>query len=303
MNYISASAARSLDILCRRLRAFLHKRDFVEIHSPVLIRSQRGHIDPMVGSQNGQHRLRPCMELKLRSAIASGLSAVFEIGPCFRPADLPGQFQHPEFYMLELFKRDLDFDSIVALTRDLLVAAVGKSDIEFERIDVSEWFKTTYGIDIELDDRTLREQLVERELVPNDMRDLPVYHAVNYVVGKFLERGIGTPERPALLHSFPACTVCLAARKSYRPKVIDRFEVFVRGIEVAHGFVDEMDAANLLYRMRENGAEFVDEAFTKLLESGQLPPTAGVGFGIERLMIAFFGVVSIEELLHENQFC
>lgn len=303
MNYISASAARSIDILCRRLRTFLHDRGFVEIHTPVLIRSEGGRIDPMASAQNGHHQLRPCMELKLRSAIASGLPAVFEIGPCFRQADLPGQFQHPEFYMLELFKRDVEFSGLVSLTRDLLVAAVGKSDIEFERIDVSEWFKTTYGVDIEMDDDSLREQLVEREIVPNDLRDLPTYHAVDYVVGKFLERGIGTPERPALLHSFPTCTVCLAARKTDRPKVIDRFEVFVRGIEVAHGFVDEMDAVNLLDRMRENGADFVDEAFIKLIESGQLPPTAGVGVGIERLMIAFFGVSSIEELLHENQFC
>lgn len=302
MNQISAPMAKSRDFLCRRLRSFLHEMGFVEINSPVLLRALPGNSDVRLSIGPEDYELRQCMELKLRSALSEGLSAVFEIGPCFRPSDLAAKHSHPEFYMLELFKSEIEYSELVELTRNLLIIASDNQDLQFEPINVSRWLEQELGVEILEDGSLVLSHLIERGLVPQNLTGLPVFHAVNHLLEKHLEKKCGTRERPALLYDYPACTICLARRSTTRPAIIKRFEVFVEGIEIAHGFVDEMDAEDVLTRMKNNGPSFVDEKFVELLRDGQLPPSAGVGFGIERLLITFGNVASIADFLHENQF-
>lgn len=302
MSRINAQIAQKRDNLCRRLRAFLHERDFVEVHSPILLRSMPGTEGVFMDIRGEAYNLRRCMELKLRSALAEGLRSVFELGPCFRPEDSPDNVHHPEFHMLELFECELEYEGLLDLTRKLLCVAAENPALEFEVVDVSDWLARNYDIDVEQGGDSIRMQLVERGAVPFKFADKPAFEAINYVVGEYLEKGCGTKMRPALLHRYPACTVCLARRDADRPSIIERFEVFVEGLEVANGFVDEICADNVSVRMIENGPCFTDEPFIKLLRSGGLPPSAGVGFGIERLLMAFGGVGPMSHLFHENQF-
>ena len=302
MGRINARTAQARDDICRRLRAFLHERGFVEIHSPILLRPLPGTEGVRVDISGEDYELRPCMELKLRSALASGLRAVFELGPCFRPLDPPSSRSHPEFYMLELFERELEYAGLLELTRGLLSVVSGNPALEFEVIDVTDWLERELGIEVEPGGDSIRSQLVGCGVVPPGLADLPAFHAINHVVEEHLEKGRGSRERPAVLHRYPACTVCLARRETQRPAVIERFEVFIEGLEVAHGFVDEMNPEDVLARMKDNGPECTDEAFVDLLRSGGLPPSAGVGFGIERLLVAFNKAPSVPDLIHENQF-
>ncbi len=302
MSQIDAHIAQIRDKVCRRLRYFLHERDFVEIHSPILLLPLNGTEGVRVNIQEEGYELRSCMELKLRSALAAGLGAVFELGPCFRPGDQPTNKHHPEFYMLELFRRELDYGGLLGLTKELMSIAFENPDLEFDYIDVTDWLTRTFGIDIDQEGFSIRSQLVDRNIVPSEFAELPEFHAINHVVAEYLEKGCGTKLRPAVMHRYPTCTVCLANRDRHYPYIIERFEIFINGLEVAHGFVDEMCAENVLTRMKESGKQFTDEAFVALLQTGSLPPTAGVGFGIERLLMAIYEMHTVSNLLHENQF-
>lgn len=302
MNWIDAHSAQKRDDLCRQLRAFMHERGFVEIHTPILLRPLPDTNGVRMDIKGEDYELRRCMELKLRSALANGLRAVFELGPCFRPVDAPSSRSHPEFYMLELFERELDYAGLMELTRDLLSVVSGNPALEFELIDVTEWLERVLGIEVEPGGDAIRSQLVGRGFAPPELATLPAFYAIDHVVEEHLEKGCGSQGRPAVLHRYPACTVCLARREAQQPAVIERFEVFVEGLEVAHGFVDEMNAEDVLARMKESGPEFTDEAFVDLLRSGGLPPSAGVGFGVERLLLAFNKAPSVHDLIHENQF-
>jgi lysyl-tRNA synthetase class 2 len=145
----------------------------------------------------------------------------------------------------------------------------------------------------------IKEKLLNKKLVPETFRNLPTFKALNHVISERLEPQLIAP---TILLDFPACTICLAKRIPKHPHLIERFELFVNGIEIAHGFVDETEPTDLESRMRENGDEFVDLGVLELLKTGKLPQSAGVGFGIERIMLGFCGVSRISELIHENQF-
>lgn len=302
MKPIDPRQARARHIILQRLRVFLNDQGFVEIHSPVLVRQLYPANGACVTIDSTNYELRQCMELRLRSALAEGLQAVYELGPCFRPADKPDGCHHPEFYMLEMFKRELDYAGLVNLTRELLGFAAPRPGIDFERINVCQWLEQGLEIEVDGGGNSIRSQLLERRLVPAEMECRPAFEAINFIINDRLERHLGTQDRPALLEEYPACTICLAQKSPGRPSTIERFEVFVEGIEIAHGFVDEMNADDVLARMRENGPQFTDENFVELLRSGKLPASAGLGIGIERLLLAYGEATSMSDLLHENQF-
>jgi elongation factor P--beta-lysine ligase len=237
------------------------------------------------------------MELNLRSALASGLNSVYELGPCFRPGESDG-LRHPEFYMMELFQRDLNFEGLIKLTTAMLDAALNRK-LDIARVSVSQWLKKECDVDCSESNILIKEKLLNKKLVPEDFKSLPTFKAINYIIDQRLEPQLSNP---TLLIDFPACTICLAKRVQGHPHLIERFELFVNGIEIAHGFVDETETTDLESRMRENGDEFVDLGVLELLKTGRLPQSAGVGFGIERIMLGFCGVSSISELIHKSQF-
>jgi lysyl-tRNA synthetase class 2 len=293
---INSNRATEKSETLRHLRNLLHKRDFVEIHSPCLVRATPPLASIKLG--NCMFALRGSMELLLRSALVSGLQKVYEIGPAFRMME-SDELRHPEFYMLELFQAFLDYSGLVELTKEILRDSIGIAPSKLSRISVAQWLSHEMGLDCECTNIQLKAQLIERfhELKP--IAEEPTFVLLNRLIEKHLEPPL---KGWSILEDFPTCSICLAARQAANPFLIQRCEIFCDSVEIAHGFVDATDPNDVRSRMRENGPMFADYEFANLLEERCLPPSAGVGFGIERLLLATHPGVSIRDFVHLSQF-
>jgi lysyl-tRNA synthetase class 2 len=241
------------------------------------------------------------MELRLRSALAE-LEAIYEIGPCFRQ-DLPDRDHSPEFQMLEIFWRKSDFGELCDLTRNLLSAAFGIPVRSFEYIDVGAALEEACpGLDLTFASHEILEAIKIR--YPRDCSGFTrTYDALNWLIDKTVVcSDLGLLERPAMLVNYPLATVCLAKPQSSAPHLIERMEVFIDGLEICHGFVDDCDPDRVERRMNENGPQFFDPSFLELMRANRTPPSSGVGFGLERLLMLAGSINHIRDCLHEPQF-
>lgn len=292
----TSSTLRERSEMLRRLREMLHENSFVEIASPVLIAGSApaSHTIPINASFG---MLRTALELNLRRALLSGISRVYEIGPCFR-FDGIDSTHLPEFHMLELFAEGVNYAELVSLSLELLGVALGIDSPPIRRISVCDWFAENYGIDYSLlEPEALGECLDSRfEWLGGDGHTT-VGNKFSAVVDRLLPVGHGI----VLVEEFPTCTICLAERNSSRPNLIDRFEIFVDGLEVAHGFSDCLIIEDLRARMMASGAEHHDEAFLEVLAECECSPSSGVGFGIERLLATKMGHENIRDCVHLPQ--
>ncbi len=291
---ISREAATERSDLLFHLRRGLHERGFVEVHTPILL---KGGVNPHLHFSEGSYTLRDCMELRLRSALASGLPRVFEIGPCFRMGDSDA-LRNPEFYMMELFGTQLDYTELVGLACDLFAEAGCRMD-SLGEVSVGSWIANFTGIDPDCPSSRLRDELIARGHVNRSFLRQPAFRAVNDLIECKLEPQL---RGWTVLKDFPKCTLCLAKPQEQAAHLVERFEIYWNDMEVAHGFVDDCDAEGVEGRMIENGPEFHDRGFLRLLESDTFPKSGGFGFGIERLLMAKCGTPQIKEYLHLPQF-
>lgn len=273
---VDARIIRARHQMKQRLRAALDGLGFFEAPTPV--RHGAG--------------LRTCMELNLRPALEQ-LGSVYEIGPCFRD-ETPDATHLSEFEMLELFWDRPSFGQLVGLTRDLF-EMVFQHPIEFEVIDLAVLLPRRYpGFHYGMTVGQLRAFAADH-LGGECLRQCTrAYEFYNRLVDRLVdELAPGTREKPAMVVNYPTETVCVAKPQDGHPERIQRAEWFVGGLELAHGFVDDMDPVRLRRRMLENGPEFLDEPFLDLLASGRLPPSSGVGFGLDRLLMVQQGLGDI----------
>ena len=293
MRIIDSNIAQQYSELRWRLRKRLHELEFYEITSPACLwkpqSANTGH--------GVNYELRESIELHLRCALANGLDAIYELGRCFRHDDHSDETHLHEFHMLETFKRGLEYSGLLQLTRDLLEAAFGAKVDSFDEINVAQELQIKFpSLDFSVDDERMLVQL--RELTETD-RKFACEAVDDLIDKKLINKNLGTLRNPAILTHFPTCTISLAKPWDNNPNIIQRFEVFVHGIEIAHGFVDDCDYIRVEQRMRKNDQKYLDKDFLELLKSGALPNTsAGVGFGIERLVMVANGITDIRLLVH-----
>ena len=286
-----------LHAMRRNLRTLLEKNGFVEIPTPI-IRPAKGE-SPLLWN-NVKCSLRPCMELQLRSALAYGLSSVYEIGSSFREGD-KGPRHYPEFQLIETFSRDMSFEGMIALSQEMLNAALTRPISGFRRIDVS---KTLQDHDPELDlsspDAALLAYLKAKYSGDQEIQIAKyAYEAMNRLIEILVESSHpGSIVEPVMLWRYPRCTVCLAKPIDNENHLIQRAEFFIEGIEIGHGFVDDIDAEGVEERMLNNEPHH-DADFLQLIKINRLPESAGVGFGLERLLMVDAKINDIHECIHE----
>jgi len=233
--------------------------------------------------------------------MASGLDAVYEMGPCFRLNDQPDEIHLPEFHMLETFKRGLDYYGLLKLTQDLLETAFSSKIESFDQVNVTNELENKFpNVNFDVDDLEVLAQI--KELTGCDVSF--ACEAVDHLVtNEIITDNLGTLERPVVLSHFPRCTISLAKPWDDKPHTIQRFEVFVQGTEIAHGFVDDCDHRRVERRMRQNNPKYLDKKFLRLLQSCTLlNSSAGVGFGLERLTKVANGITNIKFLTHCFQY-
>jgi lysyl-tRNA synthetase class 2 len=303
------------------LRRFLTERGYLEVETPMMQAIPGGALArPFTTHHNALGMdlyLRVAPELYLKRLVVGGLERVFEINRNFRNEGVSTQ-HNPEFTMLEFYQAHADYRDLMDLTetmfRGLADAVLGTRQFSYQgqaldfgrpfaRMTVKEAvFRHNAGIrSVELEDLTLARGAAERLGVP-----VKQAWGLGKVQVELFEKTVEhLLQDPTFITAYPTEVSPLARRNDADPFVTDRFELFVAGREIANGFSELNDPEDQADRFRRQAAErdagdleamYYDEDYILALEYG-LPPTAGEGVGIDRLVMLLTDSPSIRDVL------
>lgn len=303
------------------IRHYMESNGFLEVETPVLVPVAAGAMaKPFVTHHNSLNRdlyLRIATELYLKKLIVGGLDKVFEIGRVFRNEGID-YYHNPEFTMMESYSAFTDYNEIMSLVENLIstvaMEIIGSYQIDFgeHKIDFSppwkklnlpeEIFNQT-GIDIlnhsQID--SLKEEMLSKNLETGNQTTF------GGLIDKLLSDSV-EPKliQPSFLVDYPIEMSPLAKTKQDNPKIVERFEGFVAGMEICNAFSELNDPIEQRKRFEEQEsmrinfndeeADRLDEDFLQSIEYG-MPPTGGLGLGIDRLVMLLTNQKSIREVV------
>ncbi len=302
------------------LRAFLAERDFLEVETPMMQPIPGGAAArPFLTHHNALDMdlyLRIAPELYLKRLLVGGFERVFEINRNFRNEGISTQ-HNPEFTMLEFYQAYATYEDLMGLTEEMIASlarslfgttrvAVGDGTVDFappwERLSVAAAVARYGGVPAErLADIGFLRRMAEG-LGLEVRADAGAGRILVDIYEEVAERKI---EGPTFVTEYPVEVSPLSRRNDARPGIVDRFELIVRGREIANAFselndpVDQRGRFEEQLRERERGdeeAHAMDEDFIRALEYG-MPPAAGEGIGIDRLVMLFTGSASIRDVI------
>ncbi|WP_114417726.1 lysine--tRNA ligase [Marinospirillum perlucidum] len=303
------------------IRRFMETRGFMEVETPMLQTIPGGATArPFITHHNALDQdmyLRIAPELYLKRLVVGGFEQVYEINRNFRNEGLSTR-HNPEFTMLEFYWAYADYNQLMDLTEEMLRTladdVLGSSQLHYqgEDYDFGKPFQrlTMTEAVVEYGDGISADQLQDREGVAALAKQLKLEIKDSWGWGRILteifeEVAEEKLRQPTFITEYPAEVSPLARRNDDKPEVTDRFEFFVGGREIANGFSELNDAEDQRDRFLEQVAEkeagddeamFFDADYIRALEYG-LPPTAGEGIGIDRLVMLFTDSPSIRDVL------
>jgi lysyl-tRNA synthetase class 2 len=317
LDLIANEEARELFIMRARaiaaIRSFLDAEGFVEVETPVLQPLYGGALArPFTTHHNALDRtlyLRIATELYLKRLIVGGLERVYELGKDFRNEGVDTT-HNPEFTMLEWYEAYADYQQ-VASRFERLVANVASTVGYSGELDFSSPWRRETLVDA-IRDRTGIEilRVHDRDALATEMqaRGLPVPDKDSWpqLVDELLSKHVEpTLVEPTILLDYPVELSPFAKRHRSDDRLVERFEAFVDGMELANAFTELNDPDEQRRRFEQqralagagdDEAQPFDEAFLEALEYG-MPPTGGIGVGIDRLVMVLTGKRSIREVV------
>ena len=321
MNADSAAVFRTRSSIVAYIRAFLDAQDYLEVETPMMQTTPGGAIArPFTTHHNAldmQLYLRIAPELNLKRLIVGGFERVYEINRSFRNEGVSTQ-HNPEFTMLELYRAYADYEDLIELVEALMLgmadAVLGQSKIDYqgEEFDLSEPFArmTVEEVILHFNPDFDKSKLRDRDYLVGVCEKLGVPVKDGYGPGKlqieiFEKTGEDNLRKPTFVTQYPTEVSPLSRCNDDDPFVTDRFEFFVAGREIANGFSELNDPEDQAERFRaqvanreagDDEAMAFDHDYIRALEYG-MPPTAGIGIGIDRLVMLFTDVPSIRDVL------
>ena len=303
-----------------QIRRYLDGLGYIEVETPVLHNEAGGATArPFITHHNALDidlYLRIALELHLKRLIVGGMEKVYEIGRVFRNEGIDTT-HNPEFTMMEVYTAYHDYLDVMNLTegiiRDVAKNVLGTTTLsydeqsidlgsDFKRIHMVDAIKEQTGVDFwpEMTVEEARSLAKEHNVEIND--NMEVGHIINEFFETFVEE---TLQQPTFVYGHPVEVSPLAKKNTEDGRFTDRFELFIVGREFANAFtelndpIDQRERFESQEKEREQGndeAHGVDEDFLEALEYG-MPPTGGLGIGIDRLVMLLTDVQSIRDVL------
>jgi lysyl-tRNA synthetase class 2 len=321
MNEVTRKTFHTRTAIVRYLREFLDERNFLEVETPMMQAIPGGATArPFKTFHNALDislYLRIAPELYLKRLIVGGFERVYEINRNFRNEGLSTR-HNPEFTMLEFYQAYADYRDLMSLSEEMLRGlaekVLGSTSVNYqgEQYDFGQPFRRlsvkesilVFNKDItaaELDSVEKLRAICTRLGIP--VKD--TFGAGKLQIEIFEKTVESNLKDPTFITAYPTEVSPLARRNDHDPSVTDRFELFVGGREIANGFSELNDAEDQAERFRkqvqakeagDEEAMHFDEDYVRALEHG-MPPTAGEGIGIDRLVMLFTDAASIRDVL------
>lgn len=321
MNEPSRAVFRLRSQIVQFIRNFMVARDFLEVETPMMQAIPGGATArPFVTHHNALDMplfLRIAPELYLKRLVVGGFERVFEINRNFRNEGVSTR-HNPEFTMLEFYQAYATYEDLIDLTEEMLramaIKLLGSPQLQYqgETYDFGKPFArmtmresvlhfNPHISEVELDDPHQLKDLAERM----DIVLKPSYGSGKILTEIFEKTVEHRLMNPTFITAYPTEVSPLARRNSQNPNVSDRFEFFVGGRELANGFSELNDYEDQAERFQKQVAEkeagdeeamHFDADYIRALEHG-MPPTAGEGIGIDRLVMLFADAPSIRDVL------
>lgn len=306
--------------IIQAMRRYLDAHGYLEVETPTLHNVAGGAAArPFITHHNAldmQLHMRIAIELHLKRLIVGGLEKVYEIGRVYRNEGVSTR-HNPEFTMIELYEAYADYLDIMRLTENLIAhlsqELLGSTEITYQgqavslatpwrRVSMVDAVKEATGVDFSLDiSDEEAHRLAKEHKVPAEA-NMTAGHILNAFFEHFVE---ATLIQPTFITGHPVAISPLAKKNDQDPRFTDRFELFIVGREHANAFTELNDPidqrerfeAQLLEREQGNDeAHEMDEDFIRALEYG-MPPTGGLGIGIDRLVMLLTDSPSIRDVL------
>ncbi|NMA66931.1 MAG: lysine--tRNA ligase [Clostridiaceae bacterium] len=306
--------------IIKAIRKYLDDRDFLEVDTPLLnIIPGGAAARPFITHHNTLDidlYLRIAPELYLKRLIVGGLERVYEMGRMFRNEGMSIK-HNPEFTMMEVYQAYTDYKGMMELAENLIsyVAkeVLGTTKITYqgqeidltppwERLTMSEAVRKYTGVDFDEISNDEEARKIAKEKKVHVDENMTKGEVLNAMFEEFVEEHL---IQPTFIYDYPVEISPLTKRKADRPELTERFEVFITGREMGNAYselndpIDQRDRFIDQMKKREKGdeeANMMDEDFLNALEYG-MPPTGGLGIGIDRLIMLLTDSYSIRDVL------
>lgn len=303
------------------IRRYMDGRGYLEVETPVLNNEAGGAAArPFYTHHNSLNidmALRIATELHLKRLIVGGMEKVYELGRVFRNEGMD-MTHNPEFTTMESYEAYADFDDIMDLTEGIFQhvahTVLGKDIIEYDgkEINVGGKFARVHMVDAIKEQTGVdfwKDMSFEEAVALAKEHDIYVekhFTSVGHIINEFFEKYVeDTLVQPTFVFGHPKEISPLAKMNEEDPRFTDRFELFINGKEYANAFselndpIDQLERFEAQAKAKELGddeATGVDYDYVEALEHG-MPPTGGLGIGIDRLVMLFTGTTSIRDVL------
>ena len=307
-------------LILKEIRNFLSGRDFMEVETPTLVSNAGGAaarpFETHYNALNEDVKLRISLELYLKRLIVGGLERVFEIGRVYRNEGVDTR-HNPEFTLMELYQAYTDYEGMMELTesmfRYLAEKVCGSTKISyngieidfgkpFERLTMNDAIKKYAGIDfdaVETDEEA--KQLAKEHHIEFENR-----HTKGDIINLFFEEYCEKELiQPTFIMDHPLSISPLTKKKPSDPNKVERFELFINTWEMCNAYSELNDPIDQRERFKAQEEQFAagdeeanhtDEDFLNALEIG-MPPTGGIGFGIDRMCMLLTDSAAIRDVL------